>query len=94
MMGRKTDTLNTQLYERLKRMLIDYRFRPGEPLVIGVFADALRSSATPVRESLIRLHTQGHVTISPGRGFCAKTLSGSEMLNVIQLQHLILSEAI
>lgn len=63
-------------------MLVEYRFRPGEQLMIGELADHLRVSSTPVREVLIRLQTEGLLRTAPRRGFFAKTLDLKEMIDL------------
>ncbi|MER9890363.1 GntR family transcriptional regulator [Mesorhizobium sp. M0114] len=66
-------------YHRLKELVINYRFRPGEPLSPVSIADRLYVSATPVREALARLHGEDLVDLVPNRGFFAKTLNSKCM---------------
>ncbi|RWB93841.1 MULTISPECIES: GntR family transcriptional regulator [unclassified Mesorhizobium] len=66
-------------YRQLKELVLNYRFRPGEPLSPISIADRLQVSATPVREALARLHGEDLVGSVPNRGFFAKTLNAKSM---------------
>jgi hypothetical protein len=47
----------------------------GEQLLIGPLVDQLKVSLAPVRETLIRLRTEGLLDNAPRRGFFAKALT-------------------
>jgi len=89
-----TNLHHARAYAWLKAMLIDYRFRPGEHLRIANLASRLNVSATPVRESLIRLQEESLVDAVPGRGFYAKTLNLREMLDLHELRFFVAKHAI
>jgi DNA-binding GntR family transcriptional regulator len=57
------------------RQTSDFRFGLGEPIVINEIADHLRVSATPVRESLIRLKCEGFLDGTIRHGFVTKVLT-------------------
>lgn len=81
-------------YCRLKELVLNYRFRPGEPLSAVSVADRLQVSATPVREALARLHGEDLVELLPNRGFFAKTLNANSMKNHYEFAFQILNYAI
>lgn len=83
-----------RVYKWLKAAAIDYRFRPGEQIMIGELAERLRVSSTPVRETLIRLQAEALLETAPRRGFFAKTLNLKEMIELIQLRFLILKSSV
>lgn len=83
-----------RVYKWLKAAAIDYRFRPGEQIMIGELAERLRVSSTPVRETLIRLQTEALLETAPRRGFFAKTLNLKEMIDLVHLKFLILKGSI
>ncbi|MER9274060.1 GntR family transcriptional regulator [Mesorhizobium sp. M0643] len=68
-------------YHRLKELVLNYRFRPGEPLSPISIADRLQVSATPVREALARLHGEDLVGLVSNRGFFAKTLNVNDTVD-------------
>ncbi|CAN7743883.1 GntR family transcriptional regulator [Mesorhizobium sp. LjNodule214] len=72
-------------YRRLKELVVNYQFRPQEPLSPVSIADRLRVSATPVREALARLHGEELVNLVANRGFYAKTLDLKEMRDQYEL---------
>lgn len=83
-----------RVHARIKEMLVEYQFRPGEQLLISALADQMRVSSTPVRESLIRLRAEGLLETSPRRGFFARTLIVEEMIELHELKFLLLKHAI
>jgi DNA-binding GntR family transcriptional regulator len=83
-----------RVYKWLKDATINYRFRPGEQMMIGELAERLRVSSTPVRETLIRLQAEALVDAAPRRGFFAKTLNLKEMTDLSRLDCLIVTSAL
>ena len=82
------------VYEWLRDMLIRSDFPFGEPIAINDVADRLRVSATPVREGLIRLNSEGFLDARARRGFYPKILSVKEMGELCRLVHMILVDAV
>jgi DNA-binding GntR family transcriptional regulator len=78
----------------LKTLLVDHRFRPGEQLLIGKLAEYLEVSATPVRETLVRLQAEQLLDSPSRRGFFAKTLNLREMAELYELRFVLLKYAI
>jgi DNA-binding GntR family transcriptional regulator len=88
-----SDLDHPSVYYRLKEMLIDYEFRPGQQISINEIADRFRVSATPVRESLIRLRSEGFLDPIARRGFVAKVPNLKEMADLLALMFLFLVNA-
>lgn len=57
-----------QIYERLRRLIVELHLRPGESLSKAVLAKSFGISETPVREALLRLEEEGLVVIKPQSG--------------------------
>jgi len=85
---------HASVYERLKTLTVNYRFRPHEQLLIGELAERLRVSPTPVREALIRLQGEALLDVTPRRGFFARTLNLKEMIDLVRFQFVILSSSV
>src|SRR5882757_6549678 len=83
-----------RVYGWLKTMLIRHRFRPAEQLVIGDLADWLGVSATPVRESLVRLQAERLLDTTQRRGFFARTLNIKEMNELYELRFALMRHAV
>jgi DNA-binding GntR family transcriptional regulator len=83
-----------RVYNELKMMVMIYRFRPGQQLLIGELANRLRVSSTPVREALIRLQAEGLLDPMPRRGFFARMLNVKEMVDLFECGALILKQAL
>ena len=60
--------MRDDVYEGLKRRIVELDLKPGEVLHEKELADAFSVSRTPIREALIRLESDGLVKISRGRG--------------------------
>jgi DNA-binding GntR family transcriptional regulator len=58
-----------RVHGAIRRMILGREVRPGDKLDPAVLADALLTSATPVREALSVLHGEGLVDARPGGGF-------------------------
>jgi DNA-binding GntR family transcriptional regulator len=85
---------HARVYNELKAMIVAYRFRPGEQLLIGELADRLGVSSTPIREALIRLQAESLLAPMHRRGFFARTLSVKEMIDLYACGTLILKQAL
>jgi DNA-binding GntR family transcriptional regulator len=83
-----------RVYNELKAMIMAYRFRPGEQLLIGELADRLGVSSTPIREALIRLQAESLLAPMYRRGFFARALSAKEMIDLCACGTLILKQAL
>ena len=81
------------VYDQIRELLIAYAFLPGDRLHVPDLADQLHVSATPVREALNRFCAEGLLTTVPHRGFFVKRLQQSEISNLLEMKHMILSYA-
>jgi DNA-binding GntR family transcriptional regulator len=60
-------TLNGDVYEQLKELLMSGKMMPGQQLSLRSTADALKVSVMPVREATQRLVAEKALEIGPGR---------------------------
>lgn len=58
----------SQIFERLRSLIVEIKLLPGQQISELEVADALETSKTPVREALIRLEDAGLVRIVPKSG--------------------------
>jgi DNA-binding GntR family transcriptional regulator len=82
------------VYERIKNWLLTQTLVPGQLLQIGVLADELGVSTTPVREALTRLAAERMIMSVPKRGFFARTPSEDDILGLYSVNQAILDAAI
>jgi len=82
------------VYERIKNWLMAQALVPGQLLQIGVLADELGVSTTPVREALTRLAAERLIMSVPKRGFFARTPSEDDLLGLYCVTHTILDAAV
>jgi DNA-binding GntR family transcriptional regulator len=82
------------VYERIKNWLLAQSLVPGQLLQIGVLADELGVSTTPVREALTRLAAERMIMSVPKRGFFARTPSEDDILGLYSVNQTILDAAV
>ncbi len=63
-----TLSMREQIYDALKGLILDNSYGPKTVLAIDRLADEFGVSATPVREALVRLESDGLVELIPNRG--------------------------
>jgi DNA-binding GntR family transcriptional regulator len=85
---------DASVYRKLKTMVINHEFKPGEKLQIIELADRLGVSGTPVREALNRLHAENLLLGIPNKGFFTKLLNLDELMNLHRLSHVLVRHAI
>lgn len=78
------------VYSKLKELVVDFQFRPGEHLHINELSTTLKVSVTPVREALIRLTDEGLITTQPNRGFFTKVPDLHEIEDLYGMLHMLL----
>lgn len=70
----RQDVLAERVYEDIKAMVMDHGIAPGARVGIDALARRLDVSATPVREALARLESDGLVVKRPNAGYRATDL--------------------
>ena len=81
-------------YHRLKVRLLREPWAPGQLLQIGVLAAELGTSATPVREALVRLATERLIVYRPKKGFLVKILTEEELRELYFVSRMHLEAAL
>lgn len=82
--------LADNVYEVLKRLIMDQQFPPGSALVMDQLAKRLRVSITPIREALARLESEDLVARVPLHGYTVKSeLSVDEMADLYDFREII-----
>lgn len=84
-----TITAMQDAYSRIKHLVIQHAFHPGQQLRARDLADRLKFSATPVREALIRLTVEGLIVSAPHKGFYTKPLEPGEISQRYELAFMI-----
>lgn len=75
-----------RIYDQLKQMAINYKFRPGEPLNEVELATSLGVSRTPLREVLNRLVAEGLLDFVPRRGFSGRPLETKMIYDLYEMR--------
>lgn len=90
----KTEGSVERAYEALRKMAINFEFKPGERLNETALTKTLDVSRTPLREALNRLVAQGFLTFELGKGFFCRTLSPEKIFELYQLRCALETEAL
>jgi DNA-binding GntR family transcriptional regulator len=83
--GVARDTLQQRVAERLRELLTEGSIAPGDKLNERLLCERLGVSRTPLREAIRLLAAEGLVTLDPGRGATAPTLSAAEVAQTFDL---------
>jgi DNA-binding GntR family transcriptional regulator len=91
-------TRATSLYDQLRADLLAGELEPGAKLAIEALADHYHTSATPLREALNRLVSDGLVQRREQRGFVAAGISADDLAEITRtrcwLEEIALRESI
>lgn len=77
--------LTVEVYERLRKAIVEGTIRPNERLVEVDLAERLEVSRTPVRESMLRLAGDGLI-VNVRRGWVVREHSPSEIRQVYEVR--------
>ena len=78
--GKRTQA--SQLLSRLRADIVRGRLVPGERLVVSTLAERYDAGQTPMREALMRLVSEGFVTLEDQRGFSVAPVSREELIDL------------
>lgn len=71
-----------RVYAEIRRMAMDYGFKPNERINEVELAARLNVSRSPIREALQRLVTEGLITFQTNRGFFCRGFDVEEVVNL------------
>ncbi|MGQ9548708.1 MAG: GntR family transcriptional regulator [Roseiflexus sp.] len=83
------ETSADQVYQRLRRLLIEGYYPPGSRLVEERLAQDLGVSRTPVRQALVRAAAEGLVQLFPNRGAVARGFTVDDLIEMYDLRALL-----
>jgi len=83
------ETSADQVYQRLRRLLIEGHYPPGSRLIEERLAQDLGLIRTPVRQALVRAAAEGLVQIFPNRGAVARSFTVDDLIEMYDLRALL-----
>lgn len=89
---RERRQLSQEVADYVRELIFSGKVRSGEFLRQDAIAEALDTSATPVREGLLALRGEGFVTLEPRRGFMVAPLTTEDIRDMFLAQAVIMSE--
>jgi len=84
-----SQSIREQMYTALKEQILKNIYKPNEVLQIDRLADEFGVSATPVREALVRLESDGLVTLIPNKGAQVSDISEDDIRNTWEIRRLL-----
>lgn len=94
MLASKPTKTGPRVYEELRRMAMEYQFKPNERINEVELAARMNVSRSPIREALQRLVTEGLITAQPNRGFFCRGFDADELLNLTDVRILLEERAV
>jgi DNA-binding GntR family transcriptional regulator len=82
-----------EAYEKIKRAILDLRYRPGEKLSETRLAEDLNLGRSPIRTALARLGGEGWIKVLPQSGTFVRELSPQEVTDIAELRLLLEAHA-
>ncbi|OHB55832.1 MAG: hypothetical protein A2Y12_15590 [Planctomycetes bacterium GWF2_42_9] len=79
-------TIQEKTYEHLRRMIVCGELSAGSRIKESVLAHKLGASRVPIRESLIRLRSEGLVVCRPRFGYTVKKYSRKDVVELYELR--------
>lgn len=73
-------------YQQIKERILDESFAPGSFLSERELIEVLQMSKTPIKSALVRLETEGFVTVSSKQGIIINPLSIDQIMDIYNLR--------
>ncbi|WP_423408319.1 GntR family transcriptional regulator [Heyndrickxia sp. MSNUG] len=73
-------------YQQIKERILDESFAPGSFLSERELIEVLQMSKTPIKSALVRLETEGFVTVSSKQGIIINPLSIDQIIDIYNLR--------
>jgi DNA-binding GntR family transcriptional regulator len=86
--GRPKGTGSQRIYEVARQRILSMDMAPGSSIDENALVAEFGVSRTPVREALIKLSTDGLVTLSPNRGASVSSLDINEIPDLLEAMEL------
>ncbi|HEY9053814.1 MAG TPA: GntR family transcriptional regulator [Rectinemataceae bacterium] len=84
-----TLSMRDQIYEALRENILKNVYTPASVLPIDRIAEDFGVSATPVREALVRLESEGLVSLIPNKGAIITDIQMEDILNNWEMRRLL-----
>jgi DNA-binding GntR family transcriptional regulator len=85
----KEQKLSEQAYEKIKELIKDRFYLPGDPLPENELSTTLGMSRTPIREAFYRLEDEQVVSIKPHLGAFVATTDFGQLCNIYETREAV-----
>ncbi len=87
-------SLSDWAYERIKALILQLEFKPGQQLQIEDVTEMLGISRTPIREAILRLERDGLMRIVPRVGMFVTDITSEDLEELYELRELLEGRAV
>lgn len=87
--GVRRRNLTDEVYEIMRKRLINRLYKPGERLYLGKIAEELQVSYTPIQQAISKLEKEGLVISKPRRGVIATSLPCRDIEEIFDMRLLL-----
>ena len=87
-------TLRQQIYEDLKKLIIQGSLAPGEVISLRKLAGDYGVSFMPVREAVWQLNSEGILTVECNKRIVVSRLTPSQLKDILEVRLLLETEAV
>ena len=77
--------LPIRAYHIIRIAIKQLKLKPGQTLLEREIAEVLEMSRTPVREALVRLQTEGLLTLVPRKGFIINPIKKQDLKEIYEI---------
>lgn len=84
--GSFNNSIQDQIYTRLRREILDGVYQPGQTLRQEEMARQSNASRVPLREALARLEAEGLIVRRPRRGYAVALLDHADIVEIFELR--------
>jgi DNA-binding GntR family transcriptional regulator len=81
-----SNSIQDQIYARLRRDILDGVYQPGQTLRQEEMARQSNASRVPLREALARLEAEGLIVRRPRRGYAVALLDHADIVEIFELR--------
>jgi GntR family carbon starvation induced transcriptional regulator len=80
------DNMSNQAFESIRQDILECRLKPDSRLTLDELRERYNVGATPLREALMRLTTDGLVVFTQNRGFRVASVSKEDLIDAMATQ--------
>lgn len=82
-------TATDEAYNAILDLILGHKLRAGERTSVNLLAERLGMGKTPIKEAIIRLRTEGLLTVSGRSGTTVNEIDGAQAMELFAARHML-----